>query len=435
MSFLVTTRKSIFYTLFCFLSIAVLFSGCYNSMKQTGTKINSSKTFYPYQKDAAKIDYQLKVHHTDNEKSKLYYQIYLNNLAYNLSSDNSYNAYVKISYRLMNSSGNNIDSLSFILHDKSLVSKNTGSLSGNAELNISYGYTYFLEVKIKDLNQNLELVSLLTIDKTNGLTHDNFLLKNTKSNILFSDYVAANDTCTILYNQKQNVNKLFVKYYNREFQLPPPPFVLTNNKSFDYKADSTFSLQLNTKNETTFIFKKEGFYLIQADSTSKMGYTIFRFSEGFPSLVKGKNLLPPTRFITTRQEYEDMNLNNNKKMAIENFWVKNTGNKDKAKQTLVTYYNRVEKSNQYFSSYVEGWRTERGIIYLIYGAPNSIFKQSESETWLYGEAGNYRSTSFTFIKVLNPFTDNDYQLNRNEIYKDEWYRCVDAWRIGKIINE
>jgi GWxTD domain-containing protein len=130
-----------------------------------------------------------------------------------------------------------------------------------------------------------------------------------------------------------------------------------------------------------------------------------------------------------------MNLNNNKKEAVENFWIKNTGNKDKEKSALLAYYNRVEKANLYFTSYVDGWRTERGIVYLIFGAPNSIFKQSESETWLYGEEGNYRSTSFTFIKVLNPFTDNDYQLNRSEIYKEEWYRFVDTWRMGKIINE
>ncbi|MES2836524.1 MAG: GWxTD domain-containing protein [Bacteroidota bacterium] len=415
--------------------VAVLFSGCYNSMKQTGAKINTTKTFYSYQKEAPKLNYKLKVYHSSNEKSKLYYQISTNSLAYNLNTDNSYNAFVKISYRLLNSSGNFLDSLTFTLNDKSNKTNNNSTLTGNVELNTTYGNTYFLEVKIKDLNQNTELVSLLSIDKSNGLTRENFLLKHKNNSISFSNYVGSTDTLLLEYNQKQNVKQLFVKYYNRDFQLPPPPFVLTNNKSFDYKPDSTFTLKLNAKNEAKFVFPKKGFYQIEVDSTSKTGYTIFRFNDDFPILSNGNDLLPPTRFITTRQEYEDMNLNNNKKEAIENFWIKNTGNKDKAKSALLAYYNRVEKANLYFTSYVDGWRTERGIVYLIFGAPNSIFKQSESETWLYGEEGNYRSTSFTFVKVLNPFTDNDYQLNRSEIYKEEWYRFVDAWRMGKIINE
>jgi isocitrate dehydrogenase kinase/phosphatase len=46
-----------------------------------------------------------------------------------------------------------------------------------------------------------------------------------------------------------------------------------------------------------------------------------------------------------------------------------------------------------------------------------------------------RQVRFIYTKVENPFTDNDYILNRSESYKEIWYRNVDAWRMGRIIND
>ena len=34
-------------------------------------------------------------------------------------------------------------------------------------------------------------------------------------------------------------------------------------------------------------------------------------------------------------------------------------------------------------------------------------------------------------KMENPFTENDYKLQRSPMYKSSWYRAVDSWRSGR----
>ena len=73
-------------------------------------------------------------------------------------------------------------------------------------------------------------------------------------------------------------------------------------------------------------------------------------------------------------------------------------------------------------------------ISIIYGKPISIEKRSSYEIWKYGQGGNYQSPSlsFTFYKQENPFTENDFQLKRDYLYKPGWYRALDIWRAGRI---
>ena len=95
------------------------------------------------------------------------------------------------------------------------------------------------------------------------------------------------------------------------------------------------------------------------------------------------------------------------------------------------YYNRMQDANLYFTSYLEGWKTDRGMIYLIYGTPNTIIRNANSETWTYGEENNINSLQYTFSRVDNPFTDNDFTLERSGVYKQSWYVAVDIWRQGR----
>jgi hypothetical protein len=72
------------------------------------------------------------------------------------------------------------------------------------------------------------------------------------------------------------------------------------------------------------------------------------------------------------------------------------------------------------------------MIFLIFGLPNIVNRTSSSEVWIYGEENNMMSLNFTFYKVTNPFTANDYILDRSIIYKNNWYRGVESWRQGRI---
>ncbi len=91
----------------------------------------------------------------------------------------------------------------------------------------------------------------------------------------------------------------------------------------------------------------------------------------------------------------------------------------------------MNDANAHFSSYLEGWKTDRGMIYLIYGSPNTIYRTANTENWIYGDASNINSLQFMFVRVDNPFSDNDFSLERSGNYRQQWYMAVDVWRQGR----
>jgi GWxTD domain-containing protein len=223
---------------------------------------------------------------------------------------------------------------------------------------------------------------------------------------------------------------IFVRYYNRDFGLAPPPFSMSDPKPFQYRPDSTFVVQMN-KGHFEFVPQSKGFYHFQLDTSRREGLTLFNFGDQFPEVRKADDLVPPLRYITSREEYDELMASANKKIAVEKFWLNCTGNTERAKEVIRKYYNRVQDANKYFSSYLEGWKSDRGMVYLIYGAPNVIYRTPNSETWLYGEENNLSSIQYVFAKVNNPFTENDYSLERSTMYKQSWYVAVDIWRQGR----
>jgi GWxTD domain-containing protein len=161
---------------------------------------------------------------------------------------------------------------------------------------------------------------------------------------------------------------------------------------------------------------------------TKDGVTLYRFYDDFPDITNSFQAFLPLRYLTTNKEFEAMQKNENKKMVVDEFWLKTGGNPARAKLLISKFYNNVRKANIYFTSYIEGWKTDRGIIYSVYGPPNIVYKNGNNETWTYGEKGNLLSIKFSFTKVSNPFSNNDYALNKAPVYKDNWYMTVESWR-------
>jgi len=222
-----------------------------------------------------------------------------------------------------------------------------------------------------------------------------------------------------------------VRYYLRQFPLPPPPFSNFNPPPFQYEADSIFELSASA-DFSVFRARKMGFYHVQKDESQKDGFTVFAFSEHFPKVVNTEQMFESLRYITTEWEYREIKQSKDLKKELEKFWVNCAGNREKAGELINIYYNRVEEANRFFTSYVEGWKTDRGLIHIVYGKPNIIYQSPTAETWIYGEDKNMMSLTFVFVKVINPFTDNDYRLSRDENFKASWYRSIESWRNGRI---
>ena len=414
------------------LSALFLFVGCF-----TPRKISNQNTASAYQKEASFLHPQYEAYHNSESKSLLYFKINCKELLYVKSPEKqNAEATIKISYKLFSSIEKKqiADSSSVKVVDNEYSSEG-GFLIGKIEFNASYSNTYIMEITLSDLNRNQVVKSIINIDKSSLFTRQNFSITSINSQQpIFRNALSENESVLLKYNKIPNKKELTIRYYNRSFPFPAPPFIVSNNKPFSYAADSVFTIQLSDSSTAIVRFNNRGFYHIQADTTQKEGLTLYRFVEDFPLVNTTAKMVTPLRYLTTSQEYNEILYSKNQKASFDDFWIKNAGNPDRAREVVKAYYNGVQNANEFFTSYDEGWKTDRGIIYIIYGPPNVTHKIGYSETWIYGEENSYKSINFNFVRVLNPFSDNDYILNRSETYKDEWYKMGDLWRQGRIYN-
>jgi len=146
------------------------------------------------------------------------------------------------------------------------------------------------------------------------------------------------------------------------------------------------------------------------------------------------DLALPLRYITTNEEFERLSQGDHIKRNVDQHWLNLGGSPERARELIGSFYGRVQYANRYFTSYLEGWKSDRGMCYIIYGPPDIVYRSTASETWLYGEEGRYNALSLTFTKVVNPFTSNDYRLNRSSSLKTSWYRAVEFWRQGRVLK-
>jgi GWxTD domain-containing protein len=409
-------------------------TGCF-----TSDKLSRQNFAYLYKKDASFLDAEFAIFHFSEDSSRLNFKISTTNLLYTREENKEYTASLMISYKLLNSYELPAiaDSSSIIIKD---IRTAQGIMTSDNEKSIvkflnfkSNKSASLLEVKITDLNKKEVYRYYLNYDRSTDQGGQSFEITKEKNHrLLMDNFFQAGEKLLISYKDT-TVTKLYVKYYSREFPLALPPFNIERQKSFDVAADSLFIINISNRNG--FQSDKKGFYYFQADTAKKDGLALFCFYDSYPQLTTPTQLLEPLRYLTNKKEFDELSGNPNRKQAIDKFWLDLGGNQERARELIRKYYSRVQNANAFFTSYLEGWKTDRGLIYIIFGIPNIINKNSGTEYWVYGDASNVLSLNFTFTKVNNPFSDNDFSLNRTNYYESSWYNAIEVWREGRIYND
>ena len=244
---------------------------------------------------------------------------------------------------------------------------------------------------------------------------------------LFSTLITASDSFHIYNNQLKN-DSVYLRYFKRNYMLAAPPQVENAVVRLSYVADSTVHILFN--DTSLYNFSKKGIYHLQADTLKKTGFTLFNFGDDYPTVTKPAQMTGPIRYLTTKNEYAKIVSAENTIDAIEQFWIERAGNKTLARKLISAYYNRVEFANKNYTSYTEGWKTDRGMISIVYGKPDYLEYQDKQETWTYLNANQGQAIDFVFTKINNPFTENDFILIRSPRYEIPWFTAVDTWRHG-----
>lgn len=165
-------------------------------------------------------------------------------------------------------------------------------------------------------------------------------------------------------------------------------------------------------------------YFFRMDTVADIGVPLFKTPPYFPSLRKIHELIPPMKYITTEAEYRTLKRSNKPKRTFDEFWINTYGTKFRARNAIRKYFKSVEYANQYFTNIKEGWKTDRGLLLIIYGTPMELYRTDLGETWV------YEDEEFEFIKVSTLFGPI-YALKKDKKYEKDWYKTVGDIRRGE----
>ncbi|MDZ7690708.1 MAG: GWxTD domain-containing protein [Balneolaceae bacterium] len=163
-------------------------------------------------------------------------------------------------------------------------------------------------------------------------------------------------------------------------------------------------------------------------------------STNYPSVKTAREMLAPLVYLMGDKDHERlraMDDTDSLKAAMDRFWLKNIGNKNKARNVIEMFYSRVEEANKQFSNYKEGWKTDPGMIYILFGPPWYVQEHLDEMEWSYAYDRTDPEYNYLFRrpKLKSRFESfNNYILQRNQGYFSIQYQQIQLWLSGLILT-
>lgn len=176
----------------------------------------------------------------------------------------------------------------------------------------------------------------------------------------------------------------------------------------------------------------EGYYFFQSDSTSKTGLLLRTVHDAFPKVKDWNEMVDMVTYISTKKEHETLLTAQDKKKALDAYWYNLTRNEEAAKGLIRNYFKMVEFANILFTDFKEGWKTDRGMVYIIMGPPQEVNFYEDREVWSYAGIDDSSKIRFTFTRVKTILSPHFYTLNRSRAYQPIWFKNISQWRSGRM---
>jgi len=312
------------------------------------------------------------------------------------------------------------------------------STSGIGEEN---GKKYF-RIEIDDTeNQNILILRLTNnlseieyvwdIPLHGSITYeppDFYLCKSDDILPYLDSYLNMGDSLRIV-STDSSLNTFYIYHYEHTFsQADPPMYRLDKNVSRALQIDTLFTINSGEP----LSLEEEGLYFIQSDTSTFSGISIRAEERFYPKPVRIEDVIDPVIYLTTRQEINRLKENKNPREAFEKFWLNLSASEDQASRLIREYFNQVEIVNEMFTNYKQGWKTDMGMIYIIFGPPDEVYNNGETESWYYRQQAATSTIVFNFLRLKSIFTHHHYLLIRDKEYRNPWFKAIEDWRRGRI---
>lgn len=429
---------------FGFIFAVILSLFALNSCKTTQQVVDSKDLSYLYNPTKNSINPKYNVYNQSDEQSVLSIKFFAADLFFSEANPKGVPTAQMLFYiRLYNVSGGRqlVDTADYNINI--VQEKGKPEYVFDVPLKVEKGNEYAIEIRLLD---RLRLFVVQAFVPFNTLSYNNRynfkVLSHFGKNELFNPILKVDEYVNLVYS-RGHVDSLFISYYKPFKEVPDPPSMILPEKTLDYMPDTTVALAYS--DTLPIMFPKGGIYHCTIGRDTKDGYTFFNLGTTYPAMRSPDVMIEPLAYLASQDELDTMRLAVRQKAALDDFWIKIGGNVDKARELIRIYYTRVLYTNFYFSSYKEGWRSERGMIYIIYGPPDKVYKTPEGENWGYKKSviksswgGRYSVKEnylfFNFKKVDSTYSDNDFYLSRNETLVTYWDKAIGSWRKGVVFR-
>ena len=428
----------------CLLISGIVLTAVFNSCKTSQQTVDNKDLSYLYNPTKNPINPQYNIINKTDELSELSVRFSTSDLFFSEANPQGVaTASILITVKLYSISQGKALADTAVL-DLSIV-KDTGRQEYvyNLPLKVEKGVEYVAEVKILD---RLRLIVAQDFVEFNTLSYNNrynFRVEcHFDKNELFSSVLRIDEYVNLLYS-RGHIDSLYISFYKSFREVPDPPSMLLPEKTLDY--DPLQFVAIPYSDSLPMMFPKEGIYLCSIARNIKDGFTFLNLGSTYPKVTTPEKMIEPLIYLTSQDELAELKSAAKPKAALDDFWIKCGGNVDKARELIRIFYTRVLYSNYYFTSYKDGWRSERGMIYIIYGPPDKVYKTADGESWGYKKpvikskwGGRYAVTDsylfFNFKKRENVFSDNDFYLSRSETLVTFWDKAIASWRKGIVFR-
>ncbi len=268
----------------------------------------------------------------------------------------------------------------------------------------------------------------INVDPEQKTTNSGIVMKRPERPYpFFRNYMNTNERFDLV-NLKTADSTLFIYTYGSDFKVADPPFIQSGSTVIkSLSIDSLFSVQ----SRAHITIPNPGLYFTQYDTTGVNGLAFRIENKPFPKQGTYEDLVKSLTYFTTRSEMVKLLDNPDKKKAFDSYWIEVTKSSERARKVIKEYYKRVLLANSIFTTYKQGWKTDKGMIYIIYGPPDEVLRDGSREEWIYERTNQLPRINFTFIKARSIFTNDHYVLLRRESYQQVWYKAIDLWRKGQ----
>ncbi len=416
---------------FPFLIAAVILAGMQSC--RTVTRLSRQNLQFLYDETKNKLNPGYLVFHHSGDSSILYHKISSDELHYVRDSEKEpYRANYKVHYRLLESFTDNvvIDSLTAAYTDTTFHQSGL-SIADSIIMKVPDGERYVLHLTMTDINRQVQSTNLLKVNKTGD---DNFqyykifdIDDNDNDEILMFSPMISRSGSFILQYKTDISQKANVEVYEKPQPVALPPFVGDKQHIPDMTSDTVFSIKFE-EGIAYLPVKTTGLYRIVLDNEAGNGVLLYYYFDGFPRIEDDSQLLPPLRYLTSNEEFETLAYYPDPADAADIFWTSMAGTHLRGRKMIDMYYDNIERSNKYFTTWKEGWKTDRGMIYTVFGAPDRVLKDNNSEKWKYYGTWRVPDVEFNFRKTDAPLGKICYELERKPEYRNVWFQHVERIR-------